>query len=52
MKSAYLLAELFFDHQGNFQFESFKDFFELPGKMIDQERTEAIKKKLLKLREA
>jgi len=44
-------SDLFFDAQGEFDFLKFKDYFELPGDMYDQEREQKIKQKLLELKQ-
>ncbi len=44
-------SDLFFDVQGEFDFLKFKEFFELPGDMYDQEREHKIKSKLLELKQ-
>ena len=43
-------SELFFK-KNKFDFEKFKDFFELPGTIQDKERTKKIQEKVLKLKE-
>ncbi|MDP3733744.1 MAG: tRNA uridine(34) 5-carboxymethylaminomethyl modification radical SAM/GNAT enzyme Elp3 [Nanoarchaeota archaeon] len=44
-------SDLFFDHDGNFDYRRFKDFFELPGDINDTARTASIQQKLLTLKE-
>ncbi len=44
-------SDLLFDVQGEFDFLKFKDYFELPGDMYDQEREQKIKQKLLELKQ-
>ena len=43
-------SDFFFDARGEFDFLKFKEFFELPGDMYDQEREKSIKHKLLELK--
>ncbi|MBS3127402.1 tRNA uridine(34) 5-carboxymethylaminomethyl modification radical SAM/GNAT enzyme Elp3, partial [Candidatus Woesearchaeota archaeon] len=44
-------SELFFDVEGNFNFITFKHFFELPGDMYDKQREFSIKEKLRKIKQ-
>src|SRR3989344_1766895 len=43
-------SALFYDQQGEFKFVEFKQFFHLPGDIYDKGRAEAIKSKLLELK--
>ncbi len=42
-------SEMFFD-DGKFNFQKFKEFFELPGSIKDESRTKRIQKKILQLK--
>src|SRR3989344_1924083 len=44
-------SELFFDAEGNFEFITFKKFFELPGDMYDKQREISIKEKLKNIKQ-
>lgn len=44
-------SDLFFDGDGNFDYVKFKQFFELPGSIHDEERTKSIQQKLLQLKQ-
>ena len=43
-------SALFFDQEGHLKIEDFKDFFELPGELQDQERMQRIQEKLRQLK--
>lgn len=43
-------SDLFFDQNNNFKFLEFKEFFELPGNIQDEERTKRVQEKILKLK--
>lgn len=43
-------SELFFNQKGDFDYQQFKVFFELPGDINDKERTKSIQQKLLKFK--
>ncbi len=44
-------SDLFFDNEGNFRIEEFKEFFALPGDIHNEERTKRIQEKLLQLKQ-
>src|SRR3989344_5512124 len=43
-------SELFFNNKGTIKIKQFKDFFELPGDILDAQRSKRIQKKLLQLK--
>ena len=44
-------STLLFDHNGNFDYIKFKEFFELPGDIHDEQRIKIVQDKILKLKE-
>ncbi len=44
-------SKMFFEDGGNFNYAYFKEFFELPGDVQDEERKQSIKNKLYQLRD-
>jgi elongator complex protein 3 len=44
-------SKIFYDKEGNFKLNEFKDFFELPGDINDSQRALRLKEKILELKE-